>query len=82
MHQVAKDLNYSLHFWSVVDGLVDSKNRESKQANDPLESFLAIQDLKEKTITDFGEPVPIARPVQEVVPPIALGGNFGDGFHY
>jgi len=24
MHQVAQDLNYSLHFWSVVDGLVDA----------------------------------------------------------
>jgi hypothetical protein len=50
MHQVAKDLNYSLHFWSVVDGLVDSKNGQSRQANDPLEALLAIQDLKEKTI--------------------------------
>jgi transposase-like protein len=50
MHQVAKDLNYSLHFWSVVDGLVDSKNGQSKQANDPLEALLAIQELKEKNI--------------------------------
>ena len=50
MHQVAKDLNYNLHFWSVVDGLVDSKNGQSKQANDPLEALIAIQDLKEKTI--------------------------------
>src|SRR5579864_7212989 len=50
MHQVAKELNYSLHFWSVVDGLVDSKNGQSRQANDPLEALIAIQDLKEKTI--------------------------------
>src|SRR3974377_1713290 len=50
MHQVAKDLNYRLHFWSVVDGLVDSKNGQSRQANDPLEALLAVQDLKEKTI--------------------------------
>ena len=50
MHQVAKELNYNLHFWSVVDGLVDSKNGQSRQANDPLEALLAIQDLKEKTI--------------------------------
>jgi len=49
-HQVAKELNYSLHFWSVVDGLVDSKNGQTRQANDPLEALLAIQDLKEKTI--------------------------------
>ncbi len=50
MHQVAQELNYSLHFWSVVDGLVDSKNGQSKPANDPLEALVAIQDLKEKTI--------------------------------
>ncbi len=50
MHQVAKDLNCNLHFWSVVDGLVDSKNAQSRQANDPLEALLGIQDLKEKTI--------------------------------
>jgi hypothetical protein len=50
MHQVAKSLNYNLHFWSVVDGLVDSKNGQSRQANDPLEALLAIQELKEKSI--------------------------------
>ena len=38
MHQVAKDLNYTLHFWSVVDGLVDSRNGQSRQANDPVVS--------------------------------------------
>lgn len=50
MHQIAKDLNYSLHFWSVVDGLVDSNNGKSRQANDPLEALIAIQELKEKSI--------------------------------
>jgi hypothetical protein len=50
MHQVTKDLNYNLHFWSVVDGLVDSKTGQSRQANDPLEALIAIQELKEKTI--------------------------------
>ena len=33
-----------------MDGLVDSKNGHIRQANDPLEALLAIQDLKEKTI--------------------------------
>jgi hypothetical protein len=50
MHQVAQDLNYNLHFWSVVDGLVDSNTGQSRQANDPLEALLAIQELKEKSI--------------------------------
>ena len=50
MHQVAKDINYNLHFWSVVDGLVDSRNGQSNQANDPLEALIAIQELKEKSI--------------------------------
>jgi len=50
MHQIAQNLNYHLHFWSVVDGLVDSKTGQSRQANDPLEALIAIQDLKEKSI--------------------------------
>jgi ATP-dependent 26S proteasome regulatory subunit len=47
---IAQELNYSLHFWSVVDGLVDSKTGQSRPANDPLEALIAIQDIKEKSI--------------------------------
>jgi hypothetical protein len=50
MHQVAKELEYHLFAWSVVDGLVDSNNGKSSQANDPLEALIAIQELKEKSI--------------------------------
>jgi ATP-dependent 26S proteasome regulatory subunit len=47
---IAQELNYSLHFWSVVYGLVDSKTGQSRPANDPLEALVAIQDIKEKSI--------------------------------
>jgi hypothetical protein len=48
--QIAKDLKYSLHVWSVVDGLVDTKKHTTTAANDPLEALVAIKDISEKTI--------------------------------
>ena len=48
--QIAKDLKYSLHVWSVVDGLVDTKKHTTTAANDPLEALVAIKELSEKTI--------------------------------
>ena len=47
---VAKDLNYHLVFWSVVDGLVDTEKGTTSPAQDPLEALLAIRDLKEQSI--------------------------------
>ena len=48
--QIAKDLKYSLHVWSVVDGLVDTKKHTTTAAHDPLEALVAIKDMSEKTI--------------------------------
>jgi ATP-dependent 26S proteasome regulatory subunit len=48
--QIAKDLKYSLHVWSVVDGLVDTKKHTTAAANDPLEALVSIKDMSEKTI--------------------------------
>lgn len=50
MKCIAQDLDYALHIWSVVDGLVNAHNGQSRQANDPLEALSAIQELKEKTV--------------------------------
>jgi ATP-dependent 26S proteasome regulatory subunit len=50
MKQIAQDLKYSLHVWSVVDGLVDTKKHTTTAANDPLEALVAIKDMGEKTI--------------------------------
>ena len=66
MKAVALELNYSLHFWSVVDGLVDVKNKSVKTANDPIEALVAVESLPEKSLVvlkDFhlylAEPHPI-----------------------
>jgi ATP-dependent 26S proteasome regulatory subunit len=50
MKTIAQDLKYSLHVWSVVDGLVDTKKHTTTAANDPLEALVAIKDMSEKTI--------------------------------
>ena len=51
MIRVAKTLQYSLCFWSAVDGLIDSdKGQQIKAANDPLEALIGIAELKEKSI--------------------------------
>jgi ATP-dependent 26S proteasome regulatory subunit len=50
MKQIAQDLKYSLHVWSVVDGLVDTKKHTTAAANDPLEALVAIKEMSDKTI--------------------------------
>jgi hypothetical protein len=50
MKQIAQDLKYSLHVWSVVDGLVDTKKHTTTAANDPLEALVAIKDMGDRTI--------------------------------
>jgi ATP-dependent 26S proteasome regulatory subunit len=47
---IAERLGYSLHFWSVVDGLVDMKAKTVKNANDPLEVLEAVASLPEKSV--------------------------------
>jgi SpoVK/Ycf46/Vps4 family AAA+-type ATPase len=47
---MAQELKYSLHLWSVVDGLVDAKSGKSNPANDPLEALIAVEGLEEKSI--------------------------------
>lgn len=47
---IAQEIGFNLHFWSVVDGLVDANNGHATAVNDPLELLQAIGDLKERTI--------------------------------
>ena len=47
---VAQHLSYHLHFWSVVDGLVDGENGKQSSAHDPLEALEAINELQEKSM--------------------------------
>jgi len=48
--QIAREIEYSLFFWSVVDGLVDTAKGTSNSAHDPLEALIAVKDLKERTV--------------------------------
>jgi hypothetical protein len=50
LRAIAGHLDYSLHFWSVVDGLVDTARHTQKPANDPLEVLDAIGSLPEKSV--------------------------------
>ena len=47
---IADHLSYHLHFWSVVDGLVDGKSGQQRQVNDPLEALDAVHELPEKSL--------------------------------
>jgi len=47
---IASALNYGLHFWSVVDGLIDVKAKTVNNANDPLEALEAVKNLPEKSV--------------------------------
>ncbi len=47
---VAQELQFTLHVWSVVEGLMDTATGHHVPANDPLEVLQAIHKLKEKSI--------------------------------
>jgi ATP-dependent 26S proteasome regulatory subunit len=47
---ITERLGYSLHFWSVVDGLVDVKAKTVKNANDPLEVLESVTSMPAKSV--------------------------------
>lgn len=67
MKGIAQEVGFKLYAWSATTGLVDTDKGSARQANDPLEALLAIQELPEKTIIvlrDFhlfliGDPNPV-----------------------
>lgn len=67
MKAIAKEVGFKLFAWSTTTGLVDTDKGSARQANDPLEALLAIQELPERTIIllrDFhlfllGDPNPV-----------------------
>ncbi|MBI5252615.1 MAG: AAA family ATPase [Desulfomonile tiedjei] len=48
--QVAGEVGYGLHAWSVTDGLLDTVNGTIKEINDPMDVLLAIEGLPEKNL--------------------------------
>ena len=64
---IAREVGFKLYAWSTTTGLIDTEKGAARQANDPMEALLAIQELPEKTIVilrDFhlflnGEPNPV-----------------------
>lgn len=64
---IAQEVGFKLYAWSTTTGLVDTDKGAARQANDPMEALLAIQELPEKTIVvlrDFhlfltGDPNPV-----------------------
>ncbi len=64
---IAREVGFKLYAWSTTTGLIDMEKGAARQANDPMEALLAIQELPEKTIVilpDFhlflnGDPNPV-----------------------
>ena len=64
---IAREVGFKLYAWSTTSGLIDTDKGAARQANDPMEALLAIQELPEKTIVvlrDFhlflnGDPNPV-----------------------
>ena len=67
LKRIAQEVGFKLYAWSTTTGLVDTDKGAARQANDPMEALLAIQELPEKTIValrDFhlflnGDPNPV-----------------------
>lgn len=75
MKTIAESVNYKLFAWSVVGGLVDTKDGHVRQAQDPVQALEAIGELPENTLVllkDFhqfleeGNPV-LVRQVKEAL---------------
>ena len=47
---ITQALEYSLFAWSATEGLVDTADGTSRQANDPLEVIEALRELPEKSV--------------------------------
>jgi serine/threonine protein kinase len=43
---IAEQLQFNLHFWSVVDGVVESKTGQIREVNDPLEVLTVIEEWR------------------------------------
>jgi ATP-dependent 26S proteasome regulatory subunit len=64
---MALEVGFKLYAWATTTGLVDTEKGAARQANDPMEALLAIQELPEKVIVvlrDFhlflnGDPNPV-----------------------
>ena len=67
LKSIAKDVGFKLYAWSTTTGLVDTQKGAARQASDPMEALLAIEELPDKTIIllrDFhlfltGDPNPV-----------------------
>ena len=47
---VAGELDYGLHVWSTTEGLIDTGDGQSRQANDPLDAVESIGELPESSL--------------------------------
>lgn len=64
---IAREIGFKLYAWSTSLGLIDTEKGSTRQANDPMEALLAIQELPEKVLVllkDFhlflsGDPNPV-----------------------
>src|SRR6266436_86029 len=67
LKSIAEQVGFKLYAWSTTTGLVDIEKGAARQATDPMEALLAIEELPEKTIIilrDFhlflsGDPNPV-----------------------
>jgi AAA+ superfamily predicted ATPase len=50
LKSIATEVGFSLHFWSVVDGLVNAQDGKSQNCVDPLDALEAIGNLSEKSL--------------------------------
>jgi ATP-dependent 26S proteasome regulatory subunit len=50
LKNIAEELEFGLHVWSVTTGLMDVAKSTARECNDPLEALLAIKELPEKSI--------------------------------
>jgi len=66
MKSIAASVKYSLFAWSVTEGLVNTKDGHTKQANDPLQAVEAVGELPENSVVllkDFHQFVEDGNPV-------------------
>jgi ATP-dependent 26S proteasome regulatory subunit len=47
---IAKDIGFKLYAWSTSDGIVDCAKGRVKEANDPLEALMHMEELPEKCV--------------------------------
>lgn len=50
LKSIAQEIGFRLYSWSATDGIIDTEKGRFREANEPLEALLAVEDLPKQSV--------------------------------